>query len=260
MKNTYLKNFTKSSILWILLFVFISPVNKDPLAGEAENSHKSVLNPKSILTVMEHVADWQIDHPSKHPLTDWTQGAYDNGMMALAGISGNPKYIRTMIEAGEKNNWQLGPREYMADDQCVGQMYIELYMRYRENKMIDSVKHRYDEILSNPPKVKSLDFSQPGDKKLDLWSWCDALYMAPPTWIRLYAATGDRRYLNYAIKNWWRTTKYLYDKKEHLFFRDSRYFDKIEQNGEKIFWSRGNGWVNKQQKSKGRKRICRKNW
>ena len=28
-----------------------------------------------------------------------------------------------------------------------------------------------------------------------------------------------------------------------MFFRDGSYFDKKEQNGEKIFWGRGNGWV-----------------
>ncbi len=36
---------------------------------------------------------------------------------------------------------------------------------------------------------------------------------------------------------WWKTTDYLYDKNEHLYYRDSRFF------GQKIFWSRGNGWV-----------------
>ena len=131
----------------------------------------------------------------------------------------------------------------MADDHCVGQMYIELYLKYKENKMINSIRQQFDSILSNPPKVSNLNFDQPGDDKLDLWSWCDALYMGPPTWIRLYAATGDERYMNFAVTNWWRTTEYLYDKEEHLFFRDSRYFDKREQNGKKIFWSRGNGWV-----------------
>ena len=67
--------------------------------------------------------------------------------------------------------------------------------------------------------------------------------MAPPTWMRLYAATGDERYLDFAVTNWWRTTDYLYDKDEHLFFRDSTFFDKREVNGQKVFWSRGNGWV-----------------
>src|SRR5258708_4843524 len=65
----------------------------------------------------------------------------------------------------------------------------------------------------------------------------------PATWIRLYAATSDERYLNFAVTNWWRTTDYLYDTNEHLFFRDSTYFDKREANGKKVFWSRGNGWV-----------------
>ena len=80
-------------------------------------------------------------------------------------------------------------------------------------------------------------------KAQELWSWCDALFMGPPTWVRLYAATDDERYLDFAVTNWWRTTDYLYDKDEHLFFRDSTYFDKREANGQKVFWSRGNGWV-----------------
>jgi len=170
MKNMHLKKSSKSVIVGIVILIFLVLANNDLLASEKGSKNNSELSPKSILDIMERVADWQIDHPSKHPLTDWTQGAYDNGMMALAGISGNSKYINSMLKAGEANKWRLGPREYMADDQCVGQMYVELYMRYRENKMIDSVKHRFDEILSHPSKVKSLDFSQPGDKKLDLWS------------------------------------------------------------------------------------------
>jgi hypothetical protein len=67
--------------------------------------------------------------------------------------------------------------------------------------------------------------------------------MGPPTWVRLYAATDDPRYLDFAVTNWWRTTDYLYDKDEHLFFRDSAYFQRREANGKKVFWSRGNGWV-----------------
>ena len=35
----------------------------------------------------------------------------------------------------------------------------------------------------------------------------------------------------------------LWDKKEHLFYRDTSYFDQREANGNKVFWSRGNGWV-----------------
>ena len=38
------------------------------------------------------------------------------------------------------------------------------------------------------------------------------------------AATGDPKYLDFASRNWWLTSDYLYDKDEHLFYRDSRFF------------------------------------
>ncbi len=44
------------------------------------------------------------------------------------------------------------------------------------------------------------------------------------------------------MTNWWRTTDYLYSTNDHLFFRDSTFFNKSETNGAKVFWSRGNGW------------------
>ena len=35
---------------------------------------------------------------------------------------------------------------------------------------------------------------------------------------------------------------FLFDKKEHLFYRDERFISQLD-HGTKIFWSRGNGWV-----------------
>src|SRR5438045_6383027 len=67
--------------------------------------------------------------------------------------------------------------------------------------------------------------------------------MGPPTWTRLFVATGDRRYLDFMVEHWWKTSAYLYDPAEHLYFRDSTYFEKKEANGKKVFWGRGNGWV-----------------
>ena len=56
--------------------------------------------------------------------------------MALAGISGNPKYRDAMLAMAETNQWQLGPRVYDADDHCIGQTYAELYLLYRDPGMI----------------------------------------------------------------------------------------------------------------------------
>lgn len=199
--------------------------------------------PKDTLEIMQRVADWQLANPSRHRADDWTQGAGYAGMMALAGISGDVKYRDAMRAMGETNQWKLGRRKFHADDHAVGQTYAELYFLYREPKMIAPMRAMFDDILANPSDAPSLDFKLPKSKSQELWSWCDALFMGPPAWLRLYYATGDERYLNFAVKEWWRTSDYLYDQQEHLYFRDSTYFNKREANGKKIFWSRGNGWV-----------------
>ena len=201
------------------------------------------ISPKPVLEVMQRVADWQLAHPSVHKATDWTQGAGDAGLMALAGISGDVKYRDAMLTKGGTNEWKLGPRKFHADDHAVGQAYAELYFLYRVPAMLAPMRARFDEILAQPSTAAGLDFALPKHQAQELWSWCDSLFMAPPAWVRLYAATGDERYLDFAVKEWWRTTDYLYDKTEHLYFRDSTYFKKTEANGKKVFWGRGNGWV-----------------
>src|ERR1039458_182856 len=207
-------------------------------------SLSSEIKPLPVLAAMQRVADWQLAHPSAHKTTDWTQGAGDAGMMALAGISGDAKYRDAMFALGETNDWKPGPRFYDADDHCVGQTWAELYFLYRAPKMIAPLREKFDAILTKPSAVTSLAFDKAGNPNArENWSWCDSLFMGPSAWVRLYAATGDEKYLNFAVKEWWRTTDYLYDKDEHLFFRDSTYFKKTEANGKKVFWGRGNGWV-----------------
>ncbi|HTB83012.1 MAG TPA: glycoside hydrolase family 88 protein [Candidatus Sulfotelmatobacter sp.] len=210
--------------------------------AQTENIAPEIV-PQSVLDVMQHVADWQLANPSAHKTTEWTQGAGYAGMMALAGISGDTKYRDAMLAMAATNEWKPGPRRYHADDQCVGQTYAELYFLWRDPKMLAPLRERFDDILEHPSAAPNLDFKQPDRKALELWSWCDSLFMAPPAWVRLSAVTGDTKYMDFAVKNWWRTSDFLYDKDEHLFFRDSTYFKKTEANGKKVFWSRGNGWV-----------------
>ena len=202
--------------------------------------------PQSVLAIMQQVADWQLAHPNTNHPTGWVPAVGDAGFMALAGISADPKYREAMRAVGENNRWDLpvsNTRKYHADDQCIGQTFTELYFIYREPKMIAPMRSRFEYILTHPAATASLEFTQPHAVAQQLWSWCDSLFMAPPAWVRLYTATGDQRYLDFAMKNLWQTTDYLYDKEEHLYFRDSTFFKKREANGQKVFWSRGNGWV-----------------
>jgi len=209
-------------------------------SAQAAGTEAQVLAPSAVMATMEKVADWQLANPATYPLDDWTQGVGDAGFMALAGISGSDKYREAMRAVGEKNHWRLGPSMFHADDYVVGQTYAELYLHTRQPQMIAPMRAQFDYMLANP-RPGSLNWKTPGVQQR--WAWCDALFMGPPAWARLTTATGDQRYLDFAIKNWWLTSDYLYDKQEHLYYRDSRFFEQREANGKKVFWGRGNGWV-----------------
>jgi len=107
--------------------------------------------------------------------------------------------------------------------------------------MIEPALMTFDQIMLFPFD-ESLEFGD-WEKTWRQWTWCDALFMSPPALAMASRATGDRRYLDFMDKMWWKTTDYLYDKEEHLYYRDSRFFSQRASNGRKIFWSRGNGWV-----------------
>lgn len=108
--------------------------------------------------------------------------------------------------------------------------------------MIAPVMARANWVVENPAET-SLELNYQKVETLDRWSWCDALFMAPPIYAKLYALTKDIKYLDFMNKEYKATYDYLYDKTENLFYRDCRYFEKREANGQKVFWGRGNGWV-----------------
>jgi rhamnogalacturonyl hydrolase YesR len=197
------------------------------------------LQPEAIKAVMARVADWQMDNPSKHNLTDWTHGALLAGMMAWAQMADSDKYDQALMEFGRKTNWKPGRRIYHADDHTVAQMYIDMFKIHKDPDMIQPIIERFDYILANQPQT---DLKMGTKNSQNRWNWCDALFMAPPVWARLARITGDSKYLDYMNTEWWAVTEYLFDPSEGLYFRDSNYFDKKEANGQKIFWSRGNGW------------------
>ncbi|MEO5948767.1 MAG: glycoside hydrolase family 88 protein [Chitinophagaceae bacterium] len=199
-----------------------------------------------IYKTMKKVADWQINEldtkPWKYVATDWTNAALYTGMMAWAKMANDDKYLLWLKNIGEKLKWEGGPERFFADDYCVGQTYAELFMLYKDSAMIKPMMSIGDDLISQP-HTESLLWNFDGGLHNREWAWCDALYMGPPMLAYLSTATAEKKYLDIADKLWWRSANYLYDPTEQLFFRDSRFFDKKEKNGAKVFWSRGNGWV-----------------
>ena len=99
------------------------------------------------------------------------------------------------------------------------------------------------EWIVNHPSEGSFKLVEGDLKTLERWTWCDALFMAPPVYAKLYMLTGEKKYIKFMNREYKATYDYLFDKEENLFYRDWRYFDKCEANGKKVFWGRGNGWV-----------------
>ena len=108
------------------------------------------------------------------------------------------------------------------------------------------IRNRIDEILAYPIE-EDLSFTmEPRTRNVqrtDRWTWVDALYMAPPAMGLLADATGDRRYLGFIDRELRATYDALFDPEEDLFYRDARSFNRRTPSGEKVFWSRGNGWA-----------------
>lgn len=209
-----------------------------------ESFAQNNLRPDSILKIMKQVGDWQLHSWQRNGMRwakyDWTNGAAYAGFMALNKVANSPTYIRSMYQIGEDVEWNTGPRRTMADDYCIAQMFSQMYSLYKEPKMIARWRQQADSIIAMPHE-ESLEWKNGVSNRE--WAWCDALFMGPPSLAYLYTATGEIKYLDIASKLWWKTTDYLYDSSEHLYFRDSKYFDAKEANGKKVFWSRGNGWV-----------------
>jgi rhamnogalacturonyl hydrolase YesR len=195
---------------------------------------------QAMLKVMTAVADWQLAHPSGHATYDWTQAAFYTGMMAFTTVTTDAKYVGAMREMGYRNSWRPGLRPGHADDYAVVATYVKLYLIDRDPKYLAAARALFDYLAVYP-------YSEPlawGNRiETREWAWCDALFMGPPPLVAMAAATGERKYLDLANRLWWKTADYLYDKTEHLYYRDSRFFDQREPNGTKVFWSRGNGWV-----------------
>ncbi|HEY0306732.1 MAG TPA: glycoside hydrolase family 88 protein [Acidobacteriaceae bacterium] len=191
------------------------------------------LKPKAIAAAMTQVADWQISVAQSKFNQQWTYAALYDGLLAASATTKNPKYRDAVQKMAEGFHWQLIDARFPhADDFALGKAYMDLYFEHPAPERMASVKANADRLVARPDDPKKL-----------LWWWCDALFMAPPVMVRVYKATGDRKYLDYMDKEWWETSASLYDPSEGLYFRDARYFTQKQANGKKVFWGRGNGWV-----------------
>jgi len=205
------------------------PSDPGPLATDLSPA----LHSKQIRAAMRKVADWELQRvQAQPPSSAWDFGALDIGLMAASRTLHDPRYSQYVASVGEHFGWKLERTTYPANDFAIAQAFIEVYRSSHKEEQVAPLRRQFDDavaLLNDPEKPA--------------WWWCDALFMAPPAGVQLSDITGDDTYNAYVDREWGKTEKVLYDRQKHLFSRDANYLNKREKNGEKIFWSRGNGWV-----------------
>ncbi|MDR2496450.1 MAG: glycoside hydrolase family 88 protein [Tannerellaceae bacterium] len=210
------------------------------MAAISAEAQSDVFKAKNIKASMEAAVKWQLAHP-RHDPRDWTNGAFYAGVFAAWEITKSKAILRAMTDTFDAVGWTPYRRWYHADDIVIGQTYVDLYRGDKRQERLSPLIDTLAKLMTQPYPVRNIE--------VITWWWCDALFMGPPTLVKMGLTTGNKEYLRKSDEFFRECYELLYNKEERLFARDLNYVikgdgkDRLEANGKRIFWSRGNGWV-----------------
>ncbi|MGA8731186.1 MAG: glycoside hydrolase family 88 protein, partial [Terracidiphilus sp.] len=203
----------------------------------------SSMRPAAVDAAVRKVADWELERAQPYLDQRWTWSVLDTGLMAASRELNDSRYRDAMLTMAGKFQWKMGAEDPAGrgwpdnNDQALAQTYLELYFLDPAPEKIEPTKKALDSLFNaRMPPVPEGQFPI-------WWQWCDTLFMGPPTWARMAAATHEIKYVDYLNQRWSETSGALYDSHYHLFYRDKTFMNRSDPAGKPIFWSRGNGWV-----------------
>ena len=236
-----------------LAFVFVPFLL---VAQPAEAAVASAWDLETVRRQADRAADWQLAHPvttgrfvHQHTPLYWTMGAFYNGLLDW-GLSnpGSARFADHVRRVGEDVGWERQRLPHCvlghADTHCVCAAWLQLAAE--DNVLAERLRAVRDcfDALRADPKEYTLEFIRKDPLSKMRWTWADALYMSPPSWVLLAGLTGDRGYLDHMAREFRATTAKLFNEKTRLYYRDSTYLPGGSNwKGKDVFWSRGNGWV-----------------
>ena len=232
-------SFMKKKIIMLLALVTIAFNN---ISSQIDLDRNETL--KVLIKVNKYFMNKHSDYRSPMfvnnriwPSNIWTRAVYYEGLMALYSIYPHDDYYRYAYDWAEYHNWGLrnGNTTRNADDQCCGQVYLELYDICPKPEILKNIKSNINMVV-NTPQVND-------------WWLIDAIQMAMPIYAKLGCLTNDDKYFN----KMWEMYSYtrnnhggngMYNESDGLWWRDHDFDPPYkEPNGEDCYWSRGNGWV-----------------
>ena len=112
----------------------------------------------------------------------WARATYYEGNMAMYAVYPDQKYYDYALGWAESHHWELigGDTTRIADNQCAGQTYLDLYEYVPAPYKIAHIQASIDRMVNSSKK--------------DDWYWIDALQMAMPVFARFGAMYSDTDY------------------------------------------------------------------
>jgi unsaturated rhamnogalacturonyl hydrolase len=166
----------------------------------------------------------------------WTRAVYYEGLLNLYAVDPKPAYKDYALAWGNAHDWQLRNNDSTttnADNQCAGQVYIDLYSLDggKDAQRIAAIQTSIDSMVSK--------------KVTNVWTWVDAIQMSMPVLVRFGVLHPTGGYLDaaYALYSHPKKTLALYNTTDHLWWRDTPWKEQKTPAGKQVYWSRGNGWV-----------------
>jgi hypothetical protein len=254
--------FKKLLLLLWMLAIHTAFAGKKYSASIDENAVKEVIN--------DAIA-WQIKNmPTigraiwNPQFTGWADGVFLSPVADWAHYDNSRNFKSWYKKIAEDNRWEVGNRSLNpANDIAVAIMYGRIWMddpkpyyivgkldRWDREMVLNlfggwghliPTIERFDYQIKYYPETDNLLFEIPQNQ--ERWCWCDALYMAAPTYALFSNITDKDEYRELMNREFWETHKDLYDIDEQLFYRDTRFIDQREANGEKVFWGRERKWM-----------------
>ncbi len=211
-------------------------------SGRAEQPRaEDAFQPQTILALADRVYNHTLENPYTATDRNWIRATFYSGVMELYHATGIAKYREQAERWAEKHQWREGTEGSGMNKLFCAMTWAELYLLAPDAKKIEPTLRWLATDAPNSPGGAKIWFGHapaPFDRPL----YSDSLYGAP-VFPMLYRATDDRTHLEMLDHVFWTVTKATLDEEDALYYRDPRFIGQKSPAGQKVLWSRGNGWV-----------------
>lgn len=185
--------------------------------------------PQSVTDTMQRVAAFGRTQYSANQTPVWNLGVLHTGMMAHHRVTAEAAALAYTEAFGDFNNWTLSTTGVIPDRLVAGYAWLE----------VNAVAPEAVKIANTRTSVQSQSGSLSG------YNFVDAIFMGLMTFVRMGQIDVNQSLRDSAFAKWQNihTTLALYDTSEHLYYRDANFIGDLSPNGQKVLWSRGNGWA-----------------